>query len=78
MCALTEEETEQVPPEEGPVLIAAFDGIGGARRALELLDITPAIYVSIERDEDCQKVVEDAWPEVVSIEDAGSTSNQIK
>ena len=58
---------EAVPDvaDESLVLICPFDGIGGARRALELLNITPALYVSIEPDPECRKVVKNAWPDVI-------------
>ncbi len=51
---------------EGLVLVAPFDGIGGARRAL---DITPALYISIETDPDCAQVVLNAWPDAVVLND---------
>ena len=54
----------KLEPLKGLVLIAAFDGIGGARRALEILGIKPAMYVSIETDAECRAVVRKAWPEV--------------
>ena len=47
------------------VLVAPFDGIGGARRSLEILGITPALYISIEIENGCHRVVKAAWPEVV-------------
>jgi site-specific DNA-cytosine methylase len=37
-------------------------------RALELLDIKPAVYISIEKDPACNEVVERAWPEVISLD----------
>ena len=49
------------------VLVSAFDGIGGARRALELLGIRPSVYISIEKDPRCKEVVERAWPEEISL-----------
>jgi len=54
-------------PEEGLVVVAAYDGIGGARRALELLDIKPALYISIETDKGCAEVVHRAWPDTVPL-----------
>ena len=50
----------------GLVLVAPFDGIGGARRSLELLGIRPAMYISIEIDQGCHRVVKAAWPEVIA------------
>ena len=57
----------EIPPDTGLVLVSVFDGIGGARRALELVDIKPAVYISIENDPRCQEVVKRAWPEVISL-----------
>ena len=49
---------------KGLVLVGVFDGIGGARRAIELLDIgSPGLYISIETDGNCIQVVSRAWPE---------------
>jgi hypothetical protein len=62
-----EGDRDTPPPEQSLVLISAFDGIGGAMRALELLDLKPATYVSIETDPECKKVVEKAWPDVISL-----------
>ena len=46
------------------VLVGVFDGIGGARRAIELLDIgSPGLYISIETNGNCIQVVSRAWPE---------------
>ena len=71
-----EPELREVSPENGLVLIAAFDGIGGARRALELLNLKPAVYISIEKDDDCVRLVKGRWPEVVSFSDAETITVQ--
>ena len=55
-CAL-KDPPPVAPPEESLVLVNTFDGIGGARRALELLGIKPAIFLSSEIDEDCAAIV---------------------
>ncbi len=47
----------KVPSAQGLVLVGAFDGIGGARRALEIVGIEPALYISIESDGDCAQVL---------------------
>ena len=52
-------------PEETLVVVAPYDGIGGARRALEILGIKPSIYVAIEDDPDCAAVVRDQWPDTI-------------
>lgn len=45
------------------VLVGVFNGIGGARRALELLNIgMPDLYICIEIDGDCIEVITRAWP----------------
>ena len=59
----------KLEPQKGLVLIAAFDGIGGARRAVEILGIKPAMYISIETDAECGAVVRKAWPEVETLND---------
>ena len=58
----------KVPPAQGLVLVGAFDGIGGARRALEIVGIEPALYVSIESDGECAQVVWRTWQSRVSFE----------
>lgn len=45
------------------LLVSLFDGIGGARRALELACIQPVGYVSVECDETAKRVVEYTWPD---------------
>ena len=44
-------------PEENLVLVCPYDGIGGARRALEILGITPAVYISIDWNAESFKVI---------------------
>ena len=58
----------KVPPARGLVLVGAFDGIGGARRALEIVDIEPALSISIESDGECAQVVWRTWQSRVSFE----------
>ena len=55
--------------EDGLVLIESFGGIGGARRALELLGITPAAHISIECNPEAVRVTKAAYPGVVHFED---------
>ena len=50
-------------------LIGLCDGIGGARRALDLLGVECALYASSEVDEAARKVVRAAWPSVVDLGD---------
>ena len=61
-------------PQESLVVVSAYDGIGGARRALEILGITPALYIAIERDSDCVKVVESRWPGVIPLQEVESVT----
>ncbi len=62
---------------KGLVLIGVFDGIGGARRALELLDIgSPGLYISIETSGDCIQVVSRAWPEARHLGDLSRVTDQ--
>eukprot|EP00973_Karenia_brevis_P000974 134599-Karenia_brevis.AAC.1 len=48
-------------PEETLDLVSPFDGIGGARRALEILGLKPALHPSFETDPECVEVVEREW-----------------
>ena len=43
-------------------LLACFDGIGGARRAMELAGVNVAAYLSCEVDEPAKRVVRYSWP----------------
>eukprot|EP00973_Karenia_brevis_P061898 8610003-Karenia_brevis.AAC.1 len=46
-----------------------FDGIGGARRALEILELKPALHLSFETDPSCIEVVEREWKDVHTLGD---------
>ena len=50
-------------------LLALFDAIGGHCRALDLLVLTPALYVAAKCLPAAVRVVRRAWPDVVQIED---------
>ena len=63
-------------PNETFVLVAPFDGIGGARRALELLDLPPAVYISFEIDPECSKLVKERWPDVYQFGDLNGVSSK--
>ena len=65
------------PPEETLMVVAPFDGIGGLRRALELLRLKPAVYLSIEMDEECQQVVRTHWPEAVEMDRVEKVSHEL-
>ena len=58
-------------PNEELLLICPWDSLGAARRALELLDITPAAYISIVEDAERARVIERNWPDVTCYKDIG-------
>ena len=49
-------------------LICPYDGIGGGRVAFGFLKVKPALYITIENDDDCVAVVERTLPEAVHFE----------
>ena len=51
------------------VLIESFGGISGARRALELLGVTPALHLHMETAEPACRVVRAAYPDAVALGD---------
>jgi len=55
-------------------LVELFSGIGGGRRSLELLGVTPAIYVASEVVAPAKRVVRLQWPEVVEWGDVAKVS----
>ena len=55
--------------EEDFVLVAVFDGIGGARAAWDALGLSTAVYFSIEIDKAAVRVVSAAWPDAVHLGD---------
>jgi site-specific DNA-cytosine methylase len=55
------------------ILIYLFDGIGGSRRAFELLGCEVASYVACEMDVRCHKVVKACWPEAILVRDVRSS-----
>eukprot|EP00973_Karenia_brevis_P017604 2415688-Karenia_brevis.AAC.1 len=54
-------------PDDMLVLVSPFDGIGGARRALEIFGLKPALHVRFKTDQKCVEVVEREWPDVHSL-----------
>lgn len=66
--AMRKKEAATLNASEDLVLVAPYDGIGGARRSLELLGLKPALYISLENDADCSEVVKREWPEVEAFE----------
>ncbi len=47
----------------------SFAGIGGARRACELLGVHPAFYVAVEQNQAACRVLAAQWPDVVIMPD---------
>eukprot|EP00973_Karenia_brevis_P043882 6077023-Karenia_brevis.AAC.1 len=60
---------EDVLPCEELVLFSLFDGIGSARRALELLKIKPGGYISADIKPTACRVVRYSWPDLVEVGD---------
>jgi hypothetical protein len=54
---------------------AGVFGVGGTRRALELLRLKPAVYLSIEIDKGFASMVSRAWPDAVRLGDIASISD---
>ncbi len=52
-----------LPGAEGIILISLFDGIGGARRALDVLGMAVCCYICSEIASEAMRVVTAAWPE---------------
>ncbi|CAK0842773.1 unnamed protein product, partial [Prorocentrum cordatum] len=61
--------------DEG-VLLSLFDGIGGGRRALDMLGLSVAVYAASETDPEACRVVKYAWPDVVELGDVTKLSAQ--
>ena len=68
--------TEVPASEESLIVVGVFDGIGGLRRALELIHVNPRCYLSLEIDRACVRVLSAAWPDVVQLGDARGVSTQ--
>ena len=57
-------------------IFSMFDGVGGARRAMELLDLPVALFVSVELDKRRQRVCKSNWPHVVHYPDVTKISER--
>jgi len=55
-------------------LVGGFEGIGGARRALEILGIRVTAHFSIEIDPRAQRVTAAAWPGATAVDDIKSVT----
>ena len=64
LCAVKEPKKTAPTPPSGFVLVALHDVLGGARRALELLGLKPALFLCYEEDPDCKTLIQEAWPDV--------------
>jgi hypothetical protein len=51
------------------LVISLFDGIGGARRSLEVARISVYGCIAAESDPDARRVVEAAWPDTACLDD---------
>ncbi|CAK0867015.1 unnamed protein product, partial [Prorocentrum cordatum] len=58
-------------------LVELCGGIGGARQALHLLGVTPAMYAYSEIDEAAIRVVKSQWPDVVELGQVGLISDTV-
>ena len=54
----------------------SFAGIGGARRAFELLGIHPAFYVAVEQNPTACRVLAAQWPDVVIMPDVTAVTQR--
>ena len=61
-AARTITQPQRRQAESSFLLVSAFDGVGGLRRAWSLLRVPVAGYVSIECDPSAVRVVQSAWP----------------
>ena len=55
--------SSQGPGRDEVVLIESFGGIGGARRAVDLLGVEIALHIHLEQDGAARKVSHAAWPD---------------
>ena len=76
VCALRDEVPELDDPKETLILVGACDGIGGARRGMELLGLHPAVYLSLEIDPDCVDVVQRGWPDALAFGDVNEFTDE--
>jgi hypothetical protein len=58
-------------------LIELCGGIGGARRALELLGVKPSFFISVEKDKGASRVTARAWPDVIHFDDVRTLSEEM-
>ena len=73
LTAVGEAALRRPAPEGSDIPVVAvigwFDGIGGLRQALDRLGLEVALYISIEIDAGCRRVVRHQWPSVVEFSD---------
>ena len=72
------EETEKqiLDASDDLCLLALFDGIGGQRRALDLIWVSPALDVAAECLAPAIRVVKRAWPDVIQIDDVKEITSE--
>ena len=61
--ALAAYEAGAPPPADGFGLIEVFAGIGGLRRAVEIVGVRPAFCVAVDIDPGARDVIIAAWPD---------------
>ena len=63
--------------EGGLLIVSVFDGIGSLRIALDALGAEVAGYVSVESNPAARRVVESAFPGVISLSDIREVSKEV-
>lgn len=58
------------------VLVSAFEGIGGARRAWDLLNLPVALHLSYEVHKPAVRVVNARWPDALQLGDIEAASRE--
>ena len=53
---------------QGVLVVSLFDGIGALRVALDVLKVPVSGYVSVERDQSCQRVLDSFFPSALHVE----------
>ena len=62
---------------DGILLIELFGGIGGSRRAFELLGVEVECYIHADSSAEAQRVCQDRWPEAVLVSDVAEVQEEL-
>ena len=73
-AALADQRLPVQVASESFLLISAFDGIGGVRRAWDLLGLPVGCYASYETNRETIRVTSAAWPDVIPLGDITEVS----